>query len=306
MGASLAGLVIGAGVPLLVYEKAERAGVTVTVLNGTRFTLVAGILSVLAIAAYVACYFLTTERVLPGTKSKEAHGTVTDMIKKSVKNRALLSVIVASVVTLFSQLTLQGMANYIYPSYYNNSAALSVSTVLMVVAMFIAAGVARPLSSKIGKAEMSVASGALASVISFLLFLLRPASVWVYVAFGFVSWLGLGVYSMVSWALITDVIDDAEIRYGVREDGSIYALYSFARKLGQAAAAGLTGSLLTAIGYSEATAFDRGVLDGIFNISTVLPAIGFALLSVILWFWYPLHKRKVEENVRILKEKRGK
>lgn len=306
MGASLAGLVIGAGVPLLVYEKAERAGVTVTVLSGERFTLVAGILSVLAVLAYVACYFLTTERVVPESRTKESHGTVTEMIKKSFKNRALISVIVASVVTLFSQLTLQGMANYIYPNYYNNSAALSVSTVLMVVAMFIAAGVVRPLSSKIGKAEMSVASGALASVISFLLFLVRPASVWVYVAFGFVSWLGLGVYSMVSWALITDVIDDAEIRYGVREDGSIYALYSFARKLGQAAAAGLTGSLLTAIGYSEATAFDRGVLDGIFNISTVLPAIGFALLSVILWFWYPLHKRKVEENVRILKEKRGK
>ena len=108
---------------------------------------------------------------------------------------------------------------------------------------------------------------------------------------------------MVSWALITDVIDDAEIRNGRREDGTIYALYSFARKLGQALSAGLTGALLSAIGYSDKTAFDEGVLKGIYDISTLVPALGFGLLALILWFWYPLHKRKVEENVQILKMK---
>ena len=110
---------------------------------------------------------------------------------------------------------------------------------------------------------------------------------------------------MVSWALITDVIDYSEIKHGIREDGSIYAIYSFSRKLGQAASAGITGLLLSIIGYSDATAFEPSVLDGIFNISTLVPAIGFALLSLILWFWYPLHKRTVERNVKILKEKHG-
>ena len=110
---------------------------------------------------------------------------------------------------------------------------------------------------------------------------------------------------MVSWALITDVIDDAELRYGVREDGSIYALYSFARKLGQAAAAGLTGLLLTAIGYEKIAGvpLSESVREGIFNISTIVPAIGFGLLAAVLWFWYPLHKKEVDKNVLILKEK---
>ena len=35
-------------------------------------------------------------------------------------------------------------------------------------------------------------------------------------------------------SMITDVIDDSEVRNGIREDGTIYAVYSFARKLGQA------------------------------------------------------------------------
>lgn len=306
MGASLAGAIIGAGIPLIVYEKADRGGIAVTVMRGDAFTAVAGVLSVLCVLAYLLCYFLTTERVIPEHREeRDGKSGIGTLLKNAVKNRALLSVIAASVVMLLSQLTLQGMANYIYPNYYNNSAAMSVSTVTMLIAMFIAAGVAKPLSTKLGKAEISAVSNILAAAVSVLLFFVRPKNVWVYVALGSISWLGLGIFSMVTWALITDVIDDAEIKNGIREDGSIYALYSFARKLGQAAAAGLTGGLLTLVGYSEQTAFDRGVLEGIFNISTLLPALGFTLLALILWFWYPLHKKRVEENVRTLKNKRG-
>jgi GPH family glycoside/pentoside/hexuronide:cation symporter len=47
------------------------------------------------------------------------------------------------------------------------------------------------------------------------------------------------------------------------------------------------------------------VKNGIFDISTIVPAVGFILLSLVLWFWYPLHKREVDKNVLILKEKHG-
>ena len=108
---------------------------------------------------------------------------------------------------------------------------------------------------------------------------------------------------MVCWALITDVIDYSEIKNGVREDGSVYALYSFARKLGQAASSGLSGALLSMIGYSKETQFDESVVNGIYNISVIVPAIGFLVLALILWFWYPLHKKQVDENVAILQAK---
>ena len=225
------------------------------------------------------------------------------LLGDAVKNRSLISIIVASVVMLFAQLTLQSMANYVYPNYYGNVGAQSASTFAMMGGMFMAAAVAKPISSRFGKAEVSVVSNILAVVVSILLFIIRPENVWVYVLLNSVSWLGLGIFSMVSWALITDVIDDAEIQTGRREDGSIYALYSFSRKLGQAASAGASGLLLTLIGYSETTAFEPSVLEGIYNISTLVPAIGFGALALILWFWYPLHKKAVERNVRILMEK---
>ena len=75
-----------------------------------------------------------------------------------------------------------------------------------------------------------------------------------------------------SGQLITDVIDDAEVKNGVREDGTIYSVYSFARKIGQALSSGMIGALLSVIGYSAATAFNPEVVNGIFNMTCIIPA----------------------------------
>ena len=305
MGSTLAGVVVGAGVPLVAYDTRIIDGVEIAEMNGQRFTLIAGVFSVLAIISYLICYVLVSERVIPEPVEKEKSGSIKRLIVSAVTNRALISIIVASILMLLSQFTLQQMANYVYPDYYANTAAQSASTIAMMGGMVVAAILARPLSERFGKAEISVFSNLLAAVICIVLFLVRPQNVWVYVLVNVFSWLGLGVFAMVSWALITDVIDYSEIKNGVREDGSIYALYSFARKIGQAAAAGLTGLFLTLIGYEkiEGAPLSEAVKEGIFNISTVIPAIGFILLSTVLWFWYPLHKKEVDKNVQILKEK---
>lgn len=299
MGSTLAGVIVGAGVPLLAYDKVDGN----TVLSGAKFTIIAGVFSILSVLCYLICFYLTTERVKTSEERSENLG-IGALLKRAVSSRSLVSIIVASIVMLLAQLTLQSMSNYIFPNYYGNTGAQSASTFAMMGGMIAAAAMAKPLARRFGKAEISVASNALAAVVCILLFALRPKNVWVYVLISSASWLGLGVFAMVSWALITDVIDDSELRWGKREDGSIYALYSFARKLGQAASAGLTGALLTAIGYSDATAFDPSVLRGIFDIATLVPALGFGLLALILWFWYPLHKRQVDANVAALEMRR--
>ena len=305
IGSVLAGVIVGAGVPLLAYDTRVVGNTEIQELNGEKFTVIAGVFSILAIVAYIACYFLTTERVIVEHNEDHRLPSVGKLITNSLKNRALLSIIVASVLMLLSQFTLQQLANYIYPDYYANTAAQSASTVAMMIGMFVAAIGAKPLSGRFGKAEISAVSNVVAAAVLVILFFVRPENVWVYVAFNLFAWLGLGVFTMVSWALITDVIDDSEIRHGIREDGSIYSLYSFARKLGQAAAAGITGLLLTVIGYEkvEGAPIADGVKEGLYSISTLIPALGFIALAAVLWFWYPLHKSRVDANVRILKER---
>ncbi len=303
MGGVLAGAIIMAVVPLIIYNK-ENGN---EVISGAKFTLVAGFCSVFAIICYLLCYHLTTERVRPEISQEQLKkNNVGKMLSNAFKNRALISIIVATIFMLISQLTIQQMANYVFPNYYGNAKIQSLSVVMMGGGMIIAAVIAKPLAKKFGKAEISVASNMVAGIVCVLLYFIRPQNVWVYVALQFLCWFGLGIFSMVVWALITDVIDYSEIKNGIREDGSVYALYSFARKLGQALTSGLSGALLSMIGYKKSTAFDKNVVEGIFDISTLLPAISFILLALILWFWYPLKKKLVDENVEFLRQKHNK
>lgn len=120
----------------------------------------------------------------------------------------------------------------------------------------------------------------------------------------------LAIFNLICRAMITDVIDDTGVRTNSRSDGEIYSVYSFARKMGQAASSGVAGALLTAIGYQTATGSEvivqtEAVKQGIYNITCLVPAIGFVLLAVVLAFLYPLGKKQVEENVRILAERKS-
>ena len=167
------------------------------------------------------------------------------------------------------------------------------------------APLAAKLAAKFGKKELSVVS-CLVGAGSFLLCLIiHPENVWIYIGFYTLAFIGLGFFNTVIWAMITDVIDDAEIKNGIREDGTIYAVYSFARKLGQAFSSGMVGGLLSLVGYSKATAFDPAVTEGIFKISCIVPIVGLIAVALALLFIYPLNKKRVEENAAELAHRRG-
>lgn len=300
MGGALAGAVVTAGIPLIAYDKINGNDI----LNGPRFTIIAGVCSVFAIICYLLCYNMCTERVkVTVTAEQLKRNSVGVMFVNAFKNRALISLIVASILMLIAQLTLQQMANYVFPNYYGNAKAQTLSMVMMGVGMVVAAFSAKPLANRFGKAEIGAVSNFAAGILCIVLYFVRPQNVFVYAAFQMVSWIGLGVFQIVAWALVTDVIDYSEIKNGIREDGAVYGMYSFARKLGQAATSGLVGGLLTLVGYEQSTAFDPAVKEGIFDIATLVPAVGFLLLAVVLWFWYPLHKKQVDQVVSVLKEK---
>ena len=311
MGGMLAGMVVNVGLPLIAYETVISAsGEKLSVMNGQRVAMAAAIFSVLCICCYLLAYNLITERVpYQAPDKKEKQPSVGQMLKNAVKNRALISIIVASILQLLAQLTMQNMNSYIYPDYYGNAAGQSISSLVMMGGMILAAALTKPMTNKFGKAEVSAFSCILATVVCIVTWLFKPANMWVFIALQGLNWIGLGMFSMVCWAMITDVIDYSEIKNGVREDGSVYALYSFARKLGQAVAAGLAGWLLEAIGYNnnaiaQGVGQTEAVKSGIFSITTLVPALGFGLLALVLLFWYPLHKKQVNENNAILKAKR--
>ena len=300
IGSTLAGLVIGVGTPLFAYETVNGN----TILSGNRMTIIAGVFSVMAVICYMLCFKLATERVeVPQNNTKFNFG---DLMKSLVTNRSLIGIIAAAILLLLVMLTMQGMNAYLFPNFYGNVAAQSVAALAgSLVMLVVCAPLATKLSAKYGKKELAIGSCLFGAVVYLICWVLKPENPYTYVVFYVVANIGVGFFNMVIWAMITDVIDDAEVKNGVREDGTIYSVYSFARKIGQALSNGMIGALLSVIGYSAATAFNPEVVNGIFNMTCIIPAIGFVGIALVLMFLYPLSKNRVEANVLELKKRRG-
>ena len=301
IGATIAGSVIGIVLPLIVYYQDEAGN---QILSGPKTTLAAGIFSVGAVICYLLCYFMSTERVKVEQKTEKFNFKA--LVKGLVTNKALVGIVICSILMLLVQLTMQSMSTYVYPNYFGNVQAQSVAGVVGLVMTLLLSTVVVKLQVKMGRKELAIAGSLFGAVIFFITWLTHTKNAWLYVGLYALAYLGLAAFSLICWAMITDVIDDTEVRTGERSDGTIYAVYSFARKLGQAASAGVTGALLGLIGYSAETAFEPAVTEGIFNLACLIPTGGFILLAAALWFFYPLNKKRVEDNAKILAEKAEK
>lgn len=302
IGAALAGLVIGVGTPIFLYTTDANGNQVVR--GGAAFTVVAGVFSVLAVLCYLICYKLTTERVDVDKGAEPV--TLGATLQAIVKSRALLGIIGAAIFLLLSQLLISTMNNYVYPDYFGNARGISIFTLLSTfVMLLVVAPLSVPISKRYGKKEASVVGMLLSGGVFAVMYFLKIRNMWVFLILSAIGYLGLGFFNTVIWANITDVIDEQEVKTGQREDGTVYAVYSFARKVGQALAGGVGGWALEIIGYESAAAVQTGaVLSGLYATATIVPAIGFVVVALLLWFVYPLSKKRVEENVKLLKQKR--
>lgn len=303
VGATIAAMLIGTLSPLFIYTT-DAAG-NQMVRGGSTFTILAGVFSLIAIISYALCYHWTTERVRIESDTSE-DASLSKALSKLLRNRSLLAIMAASVFLLLVMILIQSMNNYIFPFYYGSSAGVSLVNFLMpLVTLLIAMPVASKLTTKYGKKEVSSVVMFVAAAVYGVLYFLRPENMYVFMAGVIIAFMSVGIFNAVVWACVTDVIDDLEIETGRREDGTVYAVNSFARKVGQALAGGAAGWALTLIGYEAGAGGQQTseVLSGIFNVSTLIPAIGFLITGLILAFWYPLSKDKTLENQRILVEK---
>lgn len=299
IGASLAGMLIGTVLPLVVYYE-DAAGNQV--LDGNKMMIAALFCSIGSVICYILCYNMVTERVK--VEQKTDRFNLGELLKGLAKNKALIGIVLASVCMLLVQLTSQTMSTYVFPNYFKNAQAQSVAGLVGTVITFICAAFTVRLSQKFGRKELAIFGSIFGAVVYAVGFILHTDNAWVFIGIYTVAYIGIGIFTLICWAMIADVIDDTEVKTGNREDGTIYAVYSFSRKLGQAASSGISGLLLTFIGYSKATAFDPDVTNSIYDITCLVPAIGYLLLAFVLIFLYPLGRARVESNTRILAEKR--
>lgn len=305
LGSTFAAVAISVIAPLFIY-RLDKDGNQVVI--GDMFTFVSGVFSVLAVVCYLLCYFLVTERVSLGKKeTKEKRGSVVKTLVQVFSSRALLAVILISILTLCATIMSQSISTFLFADYFKNTKALSVNNFLGLPAALILAVISGKLVEWFGRKELTAVGCIVAAVIFFIVYFLKITNVWVYIVLSFIAGVGgMYLFNMTIWAMITDVIDDQEVHTMQRDDGTIYGVYSFARKVGQALAGGLGGFALSAIGYdSLAAAQTDSVRMGIYGLSTLFPAVIYTVVAFVFVVLYPLSKRRVEENTKELQRRRS-
>lgn len=301
LGSLIPQIIIGVVMPMFLYTKLEDGS---QVVNASAFPVLAAILAVASAACYIICYFMCTERV-PVTEKQE-NISFKDTVKALFSNRALIGIVIVYVCFLGAQMMNQSISNYIFKDYFKNTMGLTVMNAAGFAPALILAPLAVPLSSKLGKKEVGIVASVMGTIAFAGLFLMRTTNMWIYVAISIVGSLGFGLFNLIIWAFVTDIIDDQEVRTGSREDGTIYAVCSFSRKIGQAIASALGGWSIALIGYVEGAASQTAAVNnGIYTIATLIPAILYAVVGIALVFVYNLNKAKVLENIEILKARKA-
>ena len=302
VGSMIPQILVGVVVPMFLYTTMADG---TKVANAAAFPIVALVTALLAVACYIACYFMCTERVKVTDESKSV--SFKDTVKALAGNRALIGIALVFICYLGAQMLNQTINNYIFKDYFGNTMGLSVMNAAGFAPALILAPCAVPLARKFGKKELGIFASIMGTVAFGALFLMRTTNMWLYTIINIVGLLGFGLFNLIIWAFVSDVIDDQEVRTGTREDGTIYAVCSFSRKLGQAIASALGGWSLGWIGYVEGslTGQSEAVRNGIYNIATLVPMLLYLAVGVCLFVIYPLSKKKVAENTAALKAKRG-
>ena len=304
LGANFASIIIGSVVPQIIYSADANGN---QIVSGSKFTLVAGVFSICALLCYIICYTCTTERIKLEPTKKEENASLAKSFKTIISNRALLAIIGAAITLLLSQFMAQTMNQYLFASYFRDINALSSLSMISLPLSLGLAAISGVLASKVGKKEFSVFGMCLASGAYAVLYFMKVTNPWIFIVLYLVACIGTIGFNMFIWAHITDVIDYNEVKFGERNDGVIYGVYSFARKIGQALAGGLGGYALAFIGYNAAVQEQTTeVLNGIYTYSTLFPAVCYGVVALIMLFAYPLSKKVIAENGRILAERRAK
>lgn len=304
VGSVFANIAVGVIAPLLIYTS-DSAGNQLV--RNEMFPRVAAIFSLIAFICYLFCYSLTTERVKPEKhRRNEKRVGIAETAKTLVTDRALIGIVIASVCVLAAQLLNQAINQYLFIDYFRNKSGIMIMSVASMLPGLVLAPFAVPLSRRFGKKEIGVFGSLCGAVSCFLLFFVQTQSMWLYITVNVLGFLGFGIFNLIMWAFITDIIDDRQVRTGTREDGTVYAVYSFARKVGQAIAGGLGGWTLGWVGFDSGKQVQtEQVARGIYNIATLIPAVLYLGVALSLWFIYPLNKHRVEKNIEILKDQRA-
>ncbi len=292
--------------PFIIYDKDNN-------LIGERVFVAALIMGVLG---FICFQFMIKNTVIRAEKDITLNEdtpkfNIINAFGNFIKNRPAVGATIAAMGMFIGMQGATTAVTVIFQSYFKNVKISGIVQLFAMIPIVVFTPLARNAVAKFGKKELATV-GSIVSILAGLgLFIITPDNTTldliIYIVCQLFYSLGLGIYSTVSWAMMGDAIDYNEWVTGNREEGTVYSLHSFFRKLAQGVGPSLILIIMVAFGYVGADEGNqawnvavnmRYIVAATFLFSAILQFVGLALV-------YNLDKKTLEKMNNELEERRA-
>ena len=310
IGAALPAIIIMMILPDIVYkDKVDESGKVVIdqltgkpeqILLGDKLLPVAIVFSVIAFLILYATTKLVKERVHRNENDNVMGAkAIFSSLKTFFTNRAMVGLTIATLacVALFN--STMSLNNLVFQYFFMDVSKVKLALVVSYAPLCIVMPIIGKITAKIGKkAFLSLAmlastiGGAAGLILSFILVPQGKFSMGIYIAVLLLLNLGNAVFQVSVWAIVADCIEVSYRKTGKSEEGSLYAIYSFFRKLAQGIGQAVVSLGLMAVGFVEGenAVQPEGIGDGIVKLYIIVLLAGSLIAFLSMKFIYNITK----------------
>lgn len=280
-----------------VLGMVERFGHGDTALGWQRALMV---LSTLAVVLLLMTFATTKERVRPPEGQKTP---LTQDLADLFTNVPWVLVGAATVFQLIYYCMRGGAIAYYFTYFVKDQQVPFFGTIpySQLLSTFLVAGTASTLlgvvlatriSRLLGKSLAYALFLGVAGVSAGAVYFLQPWNIVLMFALQIITSFAMGPVSVLQWAIYTDAADYGEWKKGRRSTALVMAASLFALKVGVAVGGAALAWILGTYGFAANQEQTAEGLAGIRLVTSIYPAV-FALLAMVLMFFYPLNKSRM-------------
>ena len=303
IGAALPAIIVMVALPGIVYSKqTNSAGEEIDVLKGETLLPVALVMSAFAFFVLWGTTKLVKERVhREGTENVTGFKAIISSAKSYFTNRAMVGATIATVASVGLINSTMSLNNMVFQYFFNDASKTGIAMIGSYAPMIIVMVLIGKLTKKFGKKNVLVTAmliGAISGVVS-LFAPITPDSKGMIVYIICLMGLNVGnaVFQISVWAIVADCIEVSARKTGKSEEGSLYALYSFFRKLAQGVGQAVVSWGLVAINFKEGdnAIQEAGFGDKVKMLYIVLLMVASVISFLAMKFIYNIGKKEEEE-----------
>lgn len=279
VGMNLGMVIVNALSPVLLL-KFTGAGAEVAGSSGYMMTAV--VYGIISIPLFLLVFFTARENVQPVGESTKF--SLVDTVKNLVQNKYLMIITLIMLIQMTAFMGRIAVCAFYVIYCLGSFTLISLIMTIPSLGAIICSPIIPWAAKKFGKRNVLMGSMAIQGV-GLLIMYFAPFDNMPMIMTGCIIF---GLFNMgfpMSLSMVADSVDYMELKSGVRTDGTAYATYGLATKIGNALGGSIGILLLAAFGYVANAEQTAEALNGINTVVNLIPAILFFVGAAACLLW---------------------